>query len=37
MDARQGVRRDLAELPDLGASFTTATAWRHELTRLRRS
>ncbi|GEL20634.1 class II aldolase/adducin family protein [Pseudonocardia asaccharolytica] len=25
---------DLAELPDLGASFTTATAWRHELARL---
>ena len=25
---------DLAELPDLGESFTTATAWRHELARL---
>ncbi|RBM23429.1 aldolase [Prauserella sp. PE36] len=27
---------DLAELPDLGATFNTATAWRHELARLRR-
>ncbi|GAB3348235.1 class II aldolase/adducin family protein [Amycolatopsis echigonensis] len=26
---------DLAELPDLGAGFTTATAWRHEVARLR--
>lgn len=26
---------DLTELPDLGASFNTATAWRHELARLR--
>jgi 3,4-dihydroxyphthalate decarboxylase len=25
---------DLAELPDLGSAFTTATAWRHELARL---
>lgn len=25
---------DMAELPDLGASFTTDTAWRHELARL---
>ncbi|GAA5136282.1 class II aldolase/adducin family protein [Pseudonocardia adelaidensis] len=25
---------DMAELPDLGAAFTTATAWRHELARL---
>ncbi|PXY36188.1 class II aldolase/adducin family protein [Prauserella flavalba] len=24
---------DLAELPDLGAAFNTATAWRHELAR----
>lgn len=29
--------RDLAELPDLGAGFTTATAWRHELARLARN
>jgi 3,4-dihydroxyphthalate decarboxylase len=27
--------RDMAELPDLGGSFNTATAWRHELARLR--
>jgi 3,4-dihydroxyphthalate decarboxylase len=26
---------DMAELPDLGATFNTATAWRHELARLR--
>jgi len=25
---------DMAELPDLGGSFNTATAWRHELARL---
>ncbi|HLU56116.1 MAG TPA: class II aldolase/adducin family protein [Pseudonocardia sp.] len=25
---------DMAELPDLGAGFNTATAWRHELARL---
>jgi ribulose-5-phosphate 4-epimerase/fuculose-1-phosphate aldolase len=25
---------DMAELPDLGAEFNTATAWRHELARL---
>jgi 3,4-dihydroxyphthalate decarboxylase len=25
---------DMAELPDLGAGFTTGTAWRHELARL---
>ena len=25
---------DMAELPDLGGAFTTATAWRHELARL---
>jgi 3,4-dihydroxyphthalate decarboxylase len=25
---------DLAELPDLGSAFATATAWRHELARL---
>lgn len=25
---------DLAELPDLGSGFNTATAWRHELARL---
>jgi ribulose-5-phosphate 4-epimerase/fuculose-1-phosphate aldolase len=25
---------DIAELPDLGAAFNTATAWRHELARL---
>lgn len=25
---------DMAELPDLGASFNTGTAWRHELARL---
>jgi 3,4-dihydroxyphthalate decarboxylase len=25
---------DMAELPDLGAAFNTATAWRHELARL---
>lgn len=25
---------DMAELPDLGAAFSTATAWRHELARL---
>ncbi|GAB3745124.1 class II aldolase/adducin family protein [Nocardiopsis nanhaiensis] len=25
---------DLAELPDLGSSFNTKTAWRHEITRL---
>ncbi len=28
---------DLAELPDLGSSFNTATAWRHELARLERN
>lgn len=27
---------DLAELPDLGGAFNTATAWRHELARLDR-
>lgn len=27
---------DLAELPDLGARFTRATAWRHELARVGR-
>ncbi|WP_314174808.1 class II aldolase/adducin family protein [Streptomyces winkii] len=27
--------RDMAELPDLGGAFNTATAWRHELARLR--
>ncbi|GAA1726162.1 MULTISPECIES: class II aldolase/adducin family protein [Microbacterium] len=26
---------DMAELPDLGTGFNTATAWRHELARLR--
>ncbi|MCW2722531.1 class II aldolase/adducin family protein [Pseudonocardia sp.] len=26
--------QDMAELPDLGASFNSATAWRHELARL---
>lgn len=26
---------DLAELPDLGGSFNTQTAWRHELARLK--
>nr|WP_240969072.1 class II aldolase/adducin family protein [Streptomyces sp. HNM0575] len=26
--------RDMAELPDLGGAFNTATAWRHELARL---
>ncbi|WP_224404025.1 class II aldolase/adducin family protein [Pseudonocardia sp. ICBG1034] len=26
---------DMAELPDLGATFNTETAWRHELARLR--
>jgi ribulose-5-phosphate 4-epimerase/fuculose-1-phosphate aldolase len=25
---------DMAELPDLGAGFTTETAWRHELARI---
>jgi 3,4-dihydroxyphthalate decarboxylase len=25
---------DMVELPDLGGSFNTATAWRHELARL---
>ena len=25
---------DMAELPDLGAAFNEATAWRHELARL---
>jgi len=25
---------DMAELPDLGGAFNTATAWRHELARL---
>jgi ribulose-5-phosphate 4-epimerase/fuculose-1-phosphate aldolase len=25
---------DMAELPDLGAAFNTATAWRHELARM---
>ena len=25
---------DMAELPDLGAGFNTATAWRHEVARL---
>lgn len=25
---------DMAELPDLGATFNTATAWRHEIARL---
>jgi 3,4-dihydroxyphthalate decarboxylase len=25
---------DMAELPDLGSGFNTATAWRHELARL---
>lgn len=29
--------QDLAELPDLGGAFNTATAWRHELARLERS
>ena len=28
---------DLAELPDLGTAFNTATAWRHELARLGRN
>ena len=28
---------DLAELPDLGGAFNTATAWRHELARLDRN
>jgi 3,4-dihydroxyphthalate decarboxylase len=28
---------DLAELPDLGGAFNTATAWRHELARLERN
>lgn len=28
---------DLAELPDLGSAFNTATAWRHELARFERS
>lgn len=27
---------DIAELPDLGAAFNNATAWRHELARLER-
>lgn len=27
-------KADMAELPDLGAGFNTATAWRHELARL---
>ena len=29
--------QDLAELPDLGGAFNTATAWRHELARLERN
>jgi 3,4-dihydroxyphthalate decarboxylase len=29
--------RDMAELPDLGGAFNTATAWRHELARLAES
>lgn len=29
--------QDLAELPDLGGAFNTATAWRHELVRLERN
>jgi len=28
---------DLAELPDLGDAFNTATSWRHELARLNRN
>jgi 3,4-dihydroxyphthalate decarboxylase len=33
-ELRDLAERDMAELPDLGGAFNTATAWRHELARL---